>query len=94
MHWMKIDPARAYAGNLSRKVLYDAAEAGDLKVARIGAGRNMLFSDVWLDEWLTAANAKTRKGTEDAENGASRTRSGTAAGPLPMRREAHRACST
>lgn len=52
MRWLKAREAAAYAGNISTKILYRAARTGTLRVARIGAGRNVLFSTVWLDEWL------------------------------------------
>ena len=52
MTWMKATPAAVYAGGISTKVLYTAVQNGDLTAARIGAGRNLLFSAIWLDEWL------------------------------------------
>jgi excisionase family DNA binding protein len=50
--WIKIDAARAYAGDVSRKTLYAAVHRGELRAARIGAGRNLVFCESWLDEWL------------------------------------------
>ncbi len=55
MAWMKVDAARRYAGGVGRKILYKAVAAGELKAARIGAGRSLLFSDMWIDEWLMTA---------------------------------------
>jgi len=55
MAWMKVEAARKYAGGVGRKILYKAVAAGKLKAARIGAGRSLLFSDMWIDEWLMAA---------------------------------------
>ena len=55
MAWMKVDAARQYAGGVGRKILYKAVAAGQLKAARIGSGRSLLFSDMWIDEWLMAA---------------------------------------
>lgn len=52
LRWMRIDEARAYAGGVSRKTLYAAVTTGKLKAARIGAGRNLLFSLAFIDEWL------------------------------------------
>ena len=52
MRWMKIGPACEHAGHVNPKLLYAAVDRGDLQVARVGSGRNMLFSDQWIDEWL------------------------------------------
>lgn len=53
MTWLKVDAACAYAGGLDRKTLYAAVRAGDLMVARVGTGRNILFADCWIDDWLS-----------------------------------------
>ena len=53
--WMKAPPAAVYAGGISTKVLYAAVRNGDLRAARIGAGRNLPFSAMWLDGWLEGA---------------------------------------
>ena len=59
MRWRKIpEAARECAGGVNAKVLYQAIRAGKLKAARIGAGRNVLTCDEWIDEWLQ--NAATR----------------------------------
>lgn len=58
MAWMKVDAARKYAGGLGRKVLYRAVASGHLKAARIGAGRSLLFSDSWIDDWLVASASR------------------------------------
>ena len=50
--WMKATQAAEYAGGVSVKVLYAAVRNGHLKAARIGAGRNLLFSATWVDAWL------------------------------------------
>jgi len=52
MRWMKVKEATAHAGGLATKTLYSAVERGELKVSRIGAGRNMVFAAEWIDEWL------------------------------------------
>ncbi len=52
MRWMKIDEACLYAGGVSRKTLYAAIRAGRLEAGRIGAGRNLVVSDVAIDRWL------------------------------------------
>jgi predicted DNA-binding transcriptional regulator AlpA len=65
MEWLKVDAARAYAGGVSRKTLYAAVQRGELKAARIGAGRNLVFCEPWIDEWLSRCaqpyGAKTGK---------------------------------
>ena len=53
MTWVKAGPACAYLGGISTKTLYAAVKRGDLKAARIGAGRNLLFCETWLDEFAT-----------------------------------------
>jgi excisionase family DNA binding protein len=52
MRWMKIAPACEYMGGISAKTLYAAVRKGECKAARIGAGRNLLFADAWLDAFL------------------------------------------
>jgi hypothetical protein len=52
MRWLKIDAARQHCGGISRRVMYDAVAAGKLRAARIGEGRNLIFSDEWCDDWL------------------------------------------
>jgi excisionase family DNA binding protein len=44
----------AQYSRLSIKTLYQMVKAGKLRVARIGVGRNILFSDELLDADLTA----------------------------------------
>jgi excisionase family DNA binding protein len=60
---MKVDEARAYAGGISRRTLYDAVRAGKLRAAHVGSGRNLLFAESFIDEWLqqSAASAPTDK---------------------------------
>lgn len=55
MTWIKIDAACAYAGGLSRKTLYGAVARGELKAARVGYGRNIVFSEAFIDEWLASS---------------------------------------
>jgi excisionase family DNA binding protein len=52
VRWMKIDEACRYAGGVSRKTLYGAIREGRLQAGRIGAGRNLVVSDVAIDRWL------------------------------------------
>jgi len=53
MVWKKIsDAARDWAGDVHPKILYYAIRQNRLQVARIGAGRNMLTCEKWIDEWL------------------------------------------
>lgn len=57
---MKVGAAAAYAGGVNPKTLYAAVQRGDLKAARIGAGRNVLFCEAWIDEWLGATASAGR----------------------------------
>ena len=61
MTWMKAPAAAVYAGGISTKVLYAAVRNGDLRAARIGAGRNLLFRAIWLDEWLEGTATTPRQ---------------------------------
>jgi hypothetical protein len=73
MIWMKIDQACAYAGGISRAVLYGAIRSGRLRCARIGAGRNVLLADTWIDEYLvsTAKDSCPQAGVRPAGAGSS-----------------------
>jgi hypothetical protein len=53
MRWMKVRPACEYLGGIHPETLYAAVREGKCKASRIGAGRNLLFSDVWLDAYAT-----------------------------------------
>ena len=57
MLWKKV-PAAAdeWAGGLSLKTLYAAIRTGRLKAARIGAGRNVLVCEAFIDEWLNRSS--------------------------------------
>lgn len=62
MTWKKAhEAAQDWAGNVNPKVLYAAVKAGKLKAARIGAGRNLLFCEPWIDEWLQSSAATRRE---------------------------------
>jgi hypothetical protein len=52
---MKVPAAAKYAGNVAEKTIYAAIRSGDLRAARIGAGRNVLTCDIWIDEWLQSS---------------------------------------
>lgn len=53
MRWLKVsEAAQEWAGGVNPKTVYAAIRAGKLKAARIGAGRNMLLCEQWVDEWL------------------------------------------
>ncbi|MCC7034021.1 MAG: hypothetical protein IT179_14455 [Acidobacteria bacterium] len=55
MTWAKAEEAATkWAGGVSAKTLYREVKAERLKAARIGAGRNLLFCEMWIDEWLMA----------------------------------------
>ncbi len=51
MRWMKIRDACAYLGGISADTLYAATARGECRVARIGAGRNLLWCEEWLDQY-------------------------------------------
>ncbi len=51
MVWITITDG-AKRAKLSKRMVYAAAERKELRVARIGAGRNMRTTDAWIDEWL------------------------------------------
>jgi excisionase family DNA binding protein len=54
--WKKVpEAAKEWAGGTSPKTLYAAIRAGRLKAARIGAGRNVLVCEQFVDEWLKAS---------------------------------------
>ena len=55
MVWLKVRQAAAYAGNLSERTVYTAIRSGKLRAARIGAGRNVVTSQEWIDTWLGKA---------------------------------------
>jgi hypothetical protein len=71
MRWLKIREAQQYCGNISRRLLYDAVAAGQLRVARIGSGRNFLTSAEWLDQWLQSLATKDANDEEAKRIGAS-----------------------
>lgn len=56
MRWLKVpEAAREWAGGVNAKTLYAAIRTGKLQAARIGAGRNLLVCESYVDEWLTAS---------------------------------------
>lgn len=58
MRWLKVpEAAKQWAGEISAKTMYAAIRAGKLKAARIGAGRNVLVCEAFVDEWLTGSAA-------------------------------------
>ena len=52
MHWMKIRGEATGYAHTSDKIIYAAIRRGELKAARIGAGRCVLTCEEWLDAWL------------------------------------------
>lgn len=53
MRWLKVPAAaKEWAGGVNPKTLYTAIRAGHLKAARIGAGRNVLLCEAYVDDWL------------------------------------------
>ena len=71
MRWMKIDEACKYAGGVSRKTVYAAIRAGRLQAARIGAGRNLVVSDVAIDRWLEQSRGASNPADALAQGGRS-----------------------
>jgi excisionase family DNA binding protein len=67
MEWIRVRDAAQYAGRMNQKTVYAAIRRGDLRVARIGAGRNMLTSREWVDEWLRGAADPDRQLTDRME---------------------------
>jgi excisionase family DNA binding protein len=72
MEWIRIKDAAQYAGRVNQKTIYAAIRRGDLRVARIGVGRNVLTSREWVDAWLS--------GTGDADRQLSDRMVGTSRG--------------
>lgn len=53
MRWLKApEAAQEWAGGISPKTLYRAVKKKQLRAARIGSGRNLLFCEEWITEWL------------------------------------------
>ena len=67
MQWMKIAEAAEYA-HVSRRLLYRAAQAGRLRVSRVGLGRNLVTCAQWIDTWLQQASAEHTKAFIGAMN--------------------------
>ena len=53
--WMKAEKAAEYAGGISTKVLYAAVRDGRCLAAKIGAGRNLIWCEKYIDDWLQAS---------------------------------------
>jgi len=51
--WLKLAESSAYAKR-GPKSLRHAVQNGELRAARIGGRRELLFRREWLDEWLEA----------------------------------------
>jgi hypothetical protein len=63
MRWLRAkDAAREWCGGTSPKLLYKAVKRGELKAAPIGSGRNLLFCEPWIDEWLRASAERKKSG--------------------------------
>lgn len=56
------DAAREWAGGVSDKVLYDAIRKGKCRAARIGAGRNLLLCEQFVNDWLLSTVKNERDG--------------------------------
>lgn len=66
MRWLKV-PAAAeeWAGGVHPQTLYTAIRNGRLKAAHIGAGRNLLLCEAFVDEWLRGSIGN--RPSDDAE---------------------------
>jgi excisionase family DNA binding protein len=66
VRWLKVpEAAKEWAGGVSPKTLYAAIRSGRLKAARIGAGRNVLLCEAFVDEWLQTS-IRNERATEPA----------------------------
>ena len=63
--WFKAPKAAKYAGGISVKVLYSAVREGKCQVAKIGAGRNYLWCEAFIDEWLRATVEPVKQSVDD-----------------------------
>jgi excisionase family DNA binding protein len=68
---MKIDEACRYAGGVSRKTVYAAIRAGRLDAGRIGAGRNLVVSEIAIDRWLERSRDASNPAGEHVHRGRS-----------------------
>jgi hypothetical protein len=62
---MKVDAACAYLGGISPKTLYRATRAGDCKAAKVGAGRNYLWCEEFLNDYAIRLANKPAKATQE-----------------------------
>ena len=51
--WMVMADAKTYAKR-GRRLLAKAVKDGELRAARIGGRRELLFRREWIDEWIEA----------------------------------------
>jgi len=67
MRWLKVRGAAEHAGGLSQRTVYQAIKAGKLRAARIGAGRNLVTAEEWVDAWLRECDGELapRPGASD-----------------------------
>jgi excisionase family DNA binding protein len=59
VRWLKVRQAAEHAGGLSQRTVYAAIKARKLRAARIGAGRNLVTSEAWVDQWLQECGGDT-----------------------------------
>jgi hypothetical protein len=60
VRWMKIKPDEACAySRCGEKLLYREIRNGNLRAAHVGAGRNLITCDLWLDEYLESRATPT-----------------------------------
>jgi hypothetical protein len=79
MEWKKVpDASKAWAGGTHPKAIYRAIYEGKCKAARIGAGRNLLVCEAFIDEWLKSTVREGRKDKQPAPTNSASPAAGTA----------------
>jgi len=66
MVWITIAEAAKIA-KLSKRMVYAAAERKELRVAKIGAGRNMRTTEAWTHDWLLGCATGGRETSDGAD---------------------------
>jgi excisionase family DNA binding protein len=70
MRWLKVAPAmKEWAGNISAKTAYRAIRSGALSAARVGAGRNYLLCEEFIDTWLRGRLTHGRPSSRERQEG-------------------------
>ena len=65
MEWRKVPhAAKTWAGGVDPDLIYRAIREMKCRAARIGAGRNLLVCEQFIDEWLLASVKATDAGRD------------------------------